>query len=628
MRRKKFSSPRIWAWVVAITVVAALCLWGIYKQYSNKLKPALETQLKELVIASTDSLYSIQYSYLNLNPVTGNATVKDLKLIPNQSVYKKLLAQKKAPDNLFDLSVENVVIRQFHPKRLYSDKKLNINTIIIDNPTLTITNHPLPYNNDEDNTKPKSLYQVISKVFTEIRIDKILLQDIDFTLINTGNSRKKKTAIKNLNINATDLLIDSLSENDRSRFYHSKNIAVKLKSYRIATSDGLYFIDFNNLSFSSSDKQLLLDKVSVIPRYSKLKHYEKAGFAKDRYDIGFTGISINKINLNRFLRDQTLYAGNMIVKKARVEVYNNMAYKRNMENKTGRFPHQQLQKLALNVRIDVLNIRNALISYSEYNPDSKRTGTITFNNTSAKFSNLTNDSASLKKNHFMKASLTSRFMDAGRFETSFNFNLTDTKGAFSCTGTLYKIDGTVLNNITKPLGLIEIKRADVKKLTFHLKANNTLATGTMQFYYSNLNVQVLKRDEETGKLETKGFLSQIANIFVVHENNPNFRGDFTPGTIYYKRPYYASFFSFLWKSLFTGIKESVGVSSKKERKIKNTASKIGGFLQKLKEKHEENKAEREERRAERRKEREEKKAEKEEKKKEQETEEQDSLKSN
>lgn len=601
MLRKKFSSPRIWLWIIAITLFIGAIVGGTVWYFGRQWKPLFDEQLKSLVIEASDSLYRIEYSKFNLNAVTGNAEISDFKLIPNKAVYQKLVRLKKAPDNIYDLSVKNITINNFHPKQLYSEKKLNISSILISKPNLFITNRRQDYNDTISVTKPKSLYQIISKVFKEVRVDKIILRDIDFAFDNRSDQPFRKTAVKNLNISVNELLIDSLSETDKNRFYYTKNVDFQIDEYAIATADKLYYLTFKNLSFSSFDKRFMLDKLLLTPRYSKINYYKKVGYAKDWFNIAFSGISINQIDLKQFLRNQKLYAESMNISKASVEVYNNMAYRKIRKNKSSKFPHQQLQKLSLNLKIDTLNLKNGYISYSEYNPTSKSTGKITFNNASGKFYNVTNEPLALKKNNLMKASLTTLVMGKGRLNSTFTFNLTDKNGAFTTVGTLNYMDGRAFNNITKPLGLIEVKEAQIKKMKFYVKGNEKLARGTMQFYYDNLNVLILKRDEETGKLKKQGLISQVANILVLNESNPNIKGKFTPGTIYYERPNSASFFNFLWQSLFTGIKESVGVSAVKETKLRKTVTKIGGFIDRFKEKREERKTERVEKREERKK---------------------------
>src|SRR4051812_15955828 len=136
-------------------------------------KPYLQQQLKELVLKTSDSLYHIEYSDFDLNLSSGNATLSDFKLIPDSAVYQKMVADKKAPDNLFTLSVKKLTIENVGAKKAWKEKILNISNIAIDKPSLTIVNKRYAFNDTVKVGKPKTPYQIIKKVFKQLKIDSI-----------------------------------------------------------------------------------------------------------------------------------------------------------------------------------------------------------------------------------------------------------------------------------------------------------------------------------------------------------------------------------------------------------------------------------------------------------------------
>jgi len=209
-----------WPFIVLfIILLLGGSAYYIYKKYitEDKWKPLLQAELKDLVLKSTDSLYSIEYSDFDLNIRTGNATVSDFKLIPDTEVYKKLVALKKAPDNLFTLSVKKLSISNLGAVKAYKEKILNISNISVENPSLTVVNHRFDYNDTVKVGKPKSPYELIKKTFKQLHIDSISLKDISLNYINKSNAVEKHTALKHLNINISDVVIDSLSARDTGR---------------------------------------------------------------------------------------------------------------------------------------------------------------------------------------------------------------------------------------------------------------------------------------------------------------------------------------------------------------------------------------------------------------------------
>lgn len=573
-----------WPFVVlAIFFAIGATGYYLYNKYlaGNKWKPLLQAKLKELVLNSTDSLYRIEYSDFNIDLNSGNASLDDFKLIPDTNVYKKLVALKKAPDNLFTLSVKKLRLKNFEAKKAYEEKVLNIEGIFIDNPDLMMVNKRLAFNDTVKVGKSKTPYQVISKVFKQLHIDSIGLKDVSLTYINKNGPVTKNSALKNLDINVSDIFIDSLSAQDTSRFYYTRGVDVTIRNYKINTPDNLYEAKVDKIFFSTSGRNIALDKVSFLPRYNKRQFYIKRGTPGDIFSLKFKKISIDDIDLQRFLRDQKLYAGKLDLDNADVEIYNNNAYKGKKRSKIGKDPHQALQKLALEMKLKRLNIKNTDIEYKEADAKTGFTGVIQFKNTNGYILNMTNDAPAKKLNKYMTAHINTRFMNAGNLTVNFKFDLTSPSGKFNYNGTLGKFNGRVLDKLVKPLALVHVESADVQRLHFNVDASNYYGRGQLQFYYKNLQVDLLKKEEGKRELQKQGFISTIANTLIIEDDNPDEDGKFRPGPINIVRDPKLGFFSFLYKALLDGLKPSVGFDAKTETRVTKTVATISNIVDKF-----------------------------------------------
>jgi len=590
METAKKNFPR---WPLVIVLIIAAIAGGAYYAYQkylagDKWKPLLQAQLKDLVTNATDSLYHIEYSDFDLNISSGDATLKDFKLIPDTNVYKRLLNQKKAPDNLFTLSVEKLSIKNVGARRAYEEKILNIDGINIDKPRLTIINRRLPFNDTVKVGKPQTPYQIIKKVFKQLHIDTIGLKDISLTYINKSNPVTKVTNIRHLDIGVSNILIDSLSARDTSRFYYTKGIELTLHDYKLATADNLYFLKVKQMSFSTAARSLILENAALEPRYSKHDFFKKIGRSDDRFDLSFKRIAITDVDLQRFLRDQKLYAGLLDINKGKVEIYSNNAYKGKKNSKIGKDPHQQLQKLALDLKLTKLKLHNTSITYAEADANSGYTGIINFEHTTGIFYNVTNDADAKKKIPFMTAHINTRFLGEAPLTVNFKFNLNARDGAFNYSGILGKFDGRKLDKLLRPLAMVHIKSADIQKLDFNVNASNYRSKGLLNFYYKNLNVELLKKDTSGTGLVKQGLISKIANTLIIDDDNPDKKGNFRPGPINLKREPTWSFFSFLYKGLLDGLKPSVGFTKQTENnvnkaviKVNDAVNKAGGLINKF-----------------------------------------------
>jgi hypothetical protein len=591
-------SIRIWPFVLlAIITIIGGTGYYFYNNYlaGNRWKPILQQKLKELVLKSSDSLYHIEYSDFDLNVASGDATLSYFKLIPDTAVYEKLVALKKAPDNLFILSVKKLSIKNVGARKAYQEKVLNIDNILIENPNLTIINKRYDFNDTVKVGKAKSPYQVIKKIFKQLHIDSIFLKDISLNYINKSNPVTKQTALKHLDIAISDLVIDSLSGKDPDRFYYTKGIDITIHNYHITTPDGLYDANLKNIYFSTAQRKIVLDKISLRPKYNYNDFYAQTGEAGDIYTLKFKRIDINDIDLQGFLRDQKLYAGTMDIIDPDVRIYTNNAFKGRKTSKVGKDPQQALQKVALDMRLSRLNIKNAKINYSETDAISGATGQILFTNTNGYILNVTNDDAAKAKNPYMTARIHTTFMDAAPLQVNFRFNLAAKNGAFNYSGELGKFDGKILDKLVKPLALVHVQSADIDKLIFNVDASNYSGNGHLEFYYKNLNIQLLKKVEGKAGLQKQGLISMLANNLVIDDNNPDKKGVLRPGPIDLKREPTTSFFSFLYKGLLDGLKPSVGYNKKTETKVNKAIVKVSNLVdkyQKFKENRKQRRAER------------------------------------
>lgn len=602
-----------WPFIVLIVLGAfGGAGYYFYNKYiaQDHWKPLLQAKLKELILQSTDSLYHITYSDFDLNLASGNATLTDFKLIPDSAVYRKLVALKKAPDNLFQLDVKKLTIKNVGARKAYQEKILNIDNISIEKPNLIIFNKRYSFNDTVKVGKPKSPYELIKKVFKQLKIDSISLKDISVTYINKSNAPAKRTALKHLDIIIHNITIDSLSALDPNRFYYTRGIEVILHDYQVETPDKMYIAKIKQLYFSTALRRIVLDKVSLLPKYDRTAFYQKTGEAGDIFSLRFKRIDIKDIDLQRFLRDQKLYAGSLDIKNSDVDIYSNNAFKGIKKSKIGKDPQQALQKVALDMRLKRLNIYKTNITYSEADQTSGATGVITFGNTSGYFLNVTNDAAAKRRNPFMTANITTSFMNVAPLQVGFKFNLASKNGDFNYSGTLGAFDGRVLDKLVKPLALVHIKSADIDKLAFNVDASNYRGKGHLEFYYKNLNIELLKKVEGKQELQKQGFISKLANTLILEKSNPDKKGNLRPGPIDLQREPTTSFFSFLYKGLLDGLKPSVGFDKKTEGKVNKAVVKVSTLL----DKYQEFKDKRAERREERKKKRQEKRAAKEQKK--------------
>ncbi|WP_316830298.1 hypothetical protein [Pedobacter aquatilis] len=566
---------KIFKWITGVLLLPFFLLSGIAWFLNVKSRPLLTEQIKTLLYKSTDSLYTISFSKVSTNIFTGSAALQNVKISPDTNRYKELVALKRAPNNLYTITLKKLAVQHFHPLTLYREKKLQIEEVLFDKPEVFMVNRQLSFNENRAPKPIKSPYAFIAKSLKEFSIEKIFFRDATFNYVNKNVNQFDVFSIDDLNITLVDLLVDSTSFEDSTRLYLLKDVLLNLKNYEYKTPDSMYKIKLDQLDFKASTGLLNINKFGLEPRYDEMKFGQVAGYAKDRFNISMNDISLSGINLPLYISKQELRAKEMAIANGFVAVFNNNNLpKQQSESRIGKYPHQLLQKIGAPVRVDKIQLKDVDISYAVYNKESEQRGRISFEHTSGTISNVTNIDKVKAVKPIMQASLNSYLMGQGKLDVDFKFNLAANTGDFSYNGVLQNFNARVLNQITKPLGLVRINRGNVDKLRFDFKADDFGSKGTVGFSYFDLSVALMKNDPTKDHLVKRGLISFLANALIIKSENPGPDGKLIPVKVNYVRPENTSFFNMIWKTLFIGVKYSVGITEEKQNEIKEHIAKF------------------------------------------------------
>jgi hypothetical protein len=554
-----------------------------------KWKPFLTEKIKTGVYEASDHLYNIDFTDLNLNVLTGTVSMESVKLYPDTSVFHALRRKDLAPVHLFEIKLDELKLTRISILEAYFKKRINMNAIVLDHPSINMLRFDVKPQPDTVKTGT-NLYQKISKSLESVHIRSIKVLNADFDYIR-GENGTVLNAVKQLNVSITDVLIDSVSQHDKERFYYSKDVAFELIGYKSLSKDKMYTINVDTLTGFANKGDFRLKGVQMIPMYPDLTFSRKYKTQRDRYDLNFPTITIKGLDLKRFNLEGRLYADALTIASAKVKIFMNRELPPSTANKSSNFPHTSLQRVELPLIIDTVNLKNVDVAYTEYNPMAQERGTVNIDNLTGTIKNVTNDSLQKSKNAFMAADLKAKIIKAADLDAHLRFNLNAADGAFTFRGNIGAMNMPALNPLASALGLVKIETGKIQKVEFDIKGNAIGSTGSLKMYYNNLKVQLLKEGEDGEAPKKKGLLSFLANNLVIKDANPEKGEPLRVAPVQFTRSASQSFFSLLWKSVFTGIRETVGIGFIKPKSAQKSHEKIENKLEERKEKREEKRAE-------------------------------------
>lgn len=557
-------------WVLGIIITIVLLAGAAAWYLNEKWKPLLTTAIENSIIDATDSLYRVKFSNIQVNILSGGVIVDSIEITPDLRIYKKLIQKRVAPENLFSLSVSKLSLKQVNPLKVYKERKLAIENITIQDPSLSIfyTKLPNKLQKPEDHRTP---YERLKSVLHELKIGSIFLNDVKFKYVDQSLIKTKTTFLDRMNIRINDILIDSLSQNDSVRIFNAKDIIAEISDYDFATPDSMYHMRIKHAFVSTLKKQLIVSGAGLIPRYTDMVFSRQFEKQHERYRLKFDSILVNNLDFNQLIDNRTVKSNKITIKNGELAVFLNREKPIKGIDKGKNFPHLALQKVPWDIIVDTTEIKNINVSYTEYNPKTDAKGTVYFNGLKGRIFNVTNDSASLSNKNIANAYLETMLMGKGKINIHIAFNLIDPKGAFSYDGSLGSMPTSAINSITIPLAMVKTSSGQVHSMDFNIKGNIDGAGGTLTLKYDDLNVILMKKDE-TENFKKMGLISLFANALLVDNANPKRNKPLKVAHPYYARPADGSFFNLMWKTVFQGLKESVGITKEKEAKLTQRAA--------------------------------------------------------
>ncbi|MDH5828571.1 hypothetical protein [Sphingobacterium faecium] len=570
---------RFWKWIIGIVVILSIVLGGIVWYFSMHWKPIIDQKFKDLVMASTDSLYTVDYDDLDINLALGDVTVKNLVLKSDSNVYRQLEGVRKAPDNRFQIEVSKLKFRNFSIRDMLMNKELYLKNVVLDTPVIHMINEYHSYNDTASTEKSKPLYDKIKNSLKRIKIDGIAMNGVNFKYSQRQKNINQDFEIKKVNVKIQDVLVDSTSISDATRFYHTKMVDIEVPGFTYKTPDGFYKVDFDKLKINTKERNILLTKVAYQPLLNKSAYYKAKGKGGSYVVMKFDTVRFESFDFNKLLRDKKIYAAKAQLKDGILDIYTDKHYKATPLNKIGKSPHQALQHMKTQLAFDTLLLQNAHISYSELSGKFNQVGKITFDKSYATITNMTNDATRLAQNKWMHVDFLTQVMNSGKLHVLFDFDMTSTKGFHRYKGTLGAMQAPAFNQILRPLLNVEIASGNIKKIAFDIEANDYRNWGQLKFDYDNLKVNILEKNPD-GTHKNKSLVSLLINELLVNGSNPNLSGEYIIGKVNWHRNPNHTFFKTVWQSLLDGIKQCIGLSKEREEKLMRSADRAQQTIEK------------------------------------------------
>lgn len=536
--------------VFILAVIAVLILgWNYYKKHF------LRSKVRDAVEGGSQGLYSIAFGKLEMDEVNGNLSVTSLRLRPDTVRYNELAQTENVPAIVAHLEIPSLTVAGVKTPKALLSSEIEGRKVLIENPTIEL----FFTHRGKDSLRrvpDKELYEQLLGNLNKISVDTVSIVNATVITRNLGDGRKLMQ-FDSVQIDLFKVAVDSIHSKDSTRLLFAEYASMLCKKISWKDKRGLYEFIISDVDFNSRGQRMGIGRVGVNPLLSETKFLQQFKYATDRFDIEMKDVRLVNVNVASLMR-QAISADTMVVGRSSVKIYRDISYPHDGRDRTNDLPHQQLMRLPVPLHIKEAVFPASFIEYKERNGKSEQSGKVQFHDVSVRISNLSNDTAVLKASSICKLRFHSRFLNRAPVDATINFYPMDAKGKFTIEGTLGSMPATTVNQLAVPMGLARIEKGTIRKLTFSFTGNDYRADGLVTILYDDLGVSLLKKDEDDKGLEKKKLASLMAKI-VIKKANPGKNGEVRTAHVHFERDIHRSFFHLVWKSIFTGVKENVGM---------------------------------------------------------------------
>jgi len=330
------------------------------------------------------------------------------------------------------------------------------------------------------------------------------------------------------------------------------DLDMELFGVEITAKDKLHRFGAERVALNKARSSLIADSIFMKPLKS-VREFAALDMEKSRIALTLHELSA-KVDFDAFIQHQKISVALTVLTNPSLEVFRDKTPPDNPAPID--LPSEIMRKMKIPLQIDSVAVAGGSIVYHEKPDKSPGYGHIYFQDLNATVTNISNVSGSAA---IAKAS--AYLMGAGKLSVEIKYPFGVRQDTFLIDGVVQTMNLAHINPMIVNAAFARVDEGAINKLSFRFHANSEIAEGRMDFAYSGMKVTLLKLDKNGEHLERKT-RSLFANM-IVSNSNPK-KGDFRVGEIKYERKEKKSIFNYWWKSLFSGIKSSVGIKEKKK----------------------------------------------------------------
>jgi hypothetical protein len=455
---------------------------------------------------------------------------------------------KSSKEDQFELTIPTLSMNGLDMDKAYRNDQFFFESIVIHKPSFQFfsnTKDSVRFNPFKVNLFPH--FEGFSDVFAAKAVN---VNNADIRVMKNGQKKLQEKLTFNLN----NVRID---KNPTQGFMHSVDFSFKIP--QISRQGKFYQYQIGETSYSSKTNRFTAKNIQLIPKYSKGKYQQLVGFQSDYFSGKIDSIAIQQPNIRLWFEKEEIAGRYLSVNALNLNIYRDKRVPFD-ESRRPKMVQDLIKSIRYPFLIDSMALINSTFHYTEQPATGDSCGQIKISVIQAGVKPITNQKIASGTIPDFKFKGKALIMDSCLLNVNTNFQMNSPVNAFTIEGNVRPFNMHILNPVIEPLAMISLRSGHVDRFEFSFSGDRTNATGQLLFAYNDLKISVLEM--KNGNAKEAKFASFLANSLMLKSKNPRGK-ELLPDEISFVRDQKRSDINFWWKSVFSGVRNTLGIKENK-----------------------------------------------------------------
>jgi hypothetical protein len=370
-------------------------------------------------------------------------------------------------------------------------------------------------------------------------------------VINQADGREL-LSISDINLDVQAIDINKLLNGSDVLFM--ENVNANVTNLKWTLHDRFYEFTLTELSFDKANESVSLTDIGFTPILPKYEFSEARGYQLDRINLDIPKIQLTGINIDS-LQSKHLEVQKIQINDAWMEVFRNKQIDRRSGENIKPLLNEIANAIDFSIGLDSILISDATIIYEEHKPPSEKSGSISFDDLDAELTNFRTAQHPEFENTVLDLHVETLFMNTAQLTIDVNYPLYNVNEHHTVKAQLESLDPKIAGEILENVGFVRIEEGFIESLDAEFELTAESSSGEALILYRDLKVSMLNHNNPEKEGLGQRFKDFVANTFAIKADNNG--DDPRIGEIDFDREKEKSIFAFWWKSLLSGLKDTI-----------------------------------------------------------------------